>query len=686
MNILIRKLLFKDNMTVLFRLSTLCLFIIFNFSATTQNVHYDTINRQNTDTLNLLSSPLNEVVVTGQINQSRLFESVNSFLLISNKDIKDNASNNLADILSYQALFDLDFDPFLGSSLSIQGMQGNNINILVDGVPIIGRKGTQIDLSQINLSNIDRIEVLKGPASVAYGTNSTGGVINLISKNNLNNQIQLETYLESIGVSKLGLNFDRKFAKHNIHFNFGRYYFTGYGDNDTRSKDWRSKNQYFGDFHWKTKIKNIDLFVKKSIFTELIIDLGNENFFPFQGTAIDSHYLTYRDHNYLKLNNSSHDNYSWNTIFSFSKTRFINEQYTVDLELDEMIQTQDSQYNTEDMFQSIYNRYEFNYFDSDKLKIQSGLDLNYDYVEGSRIQEGGSEIYMLSFFTQANLKWSDLLNSKIGLRIPYNSIYTTPIIPSLNFKFDLASELQLRLSYSKGFRSPSIKELFMEFVDVNHNIIGNSNLAAEKSHSFQSSLNYILSQDTDKYIALNIEAFMNNLENKISLAQIQDSNGYTYYNINNSKYYGINSSVNSKFTINSTLLSTIDIMWNIFTIKNDAFDYKKPKQNISIAYGYEYIKCDCGFNINWKMKSDYEFQTLLENDEFVTYTQDGYQLLNFNLFKRFSNINSSIYIGVKNLFNVTDINYAMQEENHSTSFSTISWGRTYFMQLTWQPF
>ena len=112
MNILARKLLFKDNMTVFFRLSTLCLFIFFTFSAKTQNVQYDTINRSNIDTLNLISSPLNEVVVTGQIHQSGLFESVNSFLLISNKDIQDNASNNLADILSYQALFDLDFACF----------------------------------------------------------------------------------------------------------------------------------------------------------------------------------------------------------------------------------------------------------------------------------------------------------------------------------------------------------------------------------------------------------------------------------------------------------------------------------------------------------------------------------------------------------------------------------------------
>ena len=59
-----------------------------------------------------------------------------------------------------------------------------------DGIPIIGRKGGQIDISQLNLSNIEKIEIVRGPSSVSYGTNSTGGVINLITKRRIDkNQI-----------------------------------------------------------------------------------------------------------------------------------------------------------------------------------------------------------------------------------------------------------------------------------------------------------------------------------------------------------------------------------------------------------------------------------------------------------------------------------------------------------------
>ena len=78
-------------------------------------------------------------------------------------------------MLNTQALFDIQFDQSLGSALSI-GMDTNNVNILVDGIPILGRRGGQIDLGQVNLSNVDRVEILKGPA-VSYGTNSTGGLL-----------------------------------------------------------------------------------------------------------------------------------------------------------------------------------------------------------------------------------------------------------------------------------------------------------------------------------------------------------------------------------------------------------------------------------------------------------------------------------------------------------------------------
>src|SRR5690606_8167852 len=73
-------------------------------------------------------------------------------------------------------------DGVLGSSLSIMGVSGENIKIMIDGVPIIGRLDGSIDLSQISLNDIERIEIIEGPLSTVYGTNALGGTINLITK------------------------------------------------------------------------------------------------------------------------------------------------------------------------------------------------------------------------------------------------------------------------------------------------------------------------------------------------------------------------------------------------------------------------------------------------------------------------------------------------------------------------
>jgi len=211
----------------------------------------DTIINTYNDTITLLvkksKTPLDEVVVTAQIGEESVYKSVNSFIILSKKKIQEHASNNLVDLLNTQALFDIQIDPTLGSGLSIQGMNGNNVNILVDGIPLIGRKGGQIDLSQINLSNVDRVEILKGPAAVSYGTNSTGGVINLITNTSISDLVTVNSYFESIGVSQYNISAKKNVKNQNLQFNIGSYDFSGYNTDSVRSKEWNPKKQKFGE-------------------------------------------------------------------------------------------------------------------------------------------------------------------------------------------------------------------------------------------------------------------------------------------------------------------------------------------------------------------------------------------------------------------------------------------------------
>lgn len=67
------------------------------------------------------------------------------------------------------------------SSLFVRGGQGNYVRVLLDGAPL-NEPGGAIDLGALTLDNIERVEIVRGPASVLYGADAVTGVIQLISR------------------------------------------------------------------------------------------------------------------------------------------------------------------------------------------------------------------------------------------------------------------------------------------------------------------------------------------------------------------------------------------------------------------------------------------------------------------------------------------------------------------------
>ena len=68
------------------------------------------------------------------------------------------------------------------TDFELMGMSGNNVKILMDGIPMIDRGSTKQSLSQLDVNRIERVEIVEGPMSVVYGTDALAGVINIITK------------------------------------------------------------------------------------------------------------------------------------------------------------------------------------------------------------------------------------------------------------------------------------------------------------------------------------------------------------------------------------------------------------------------------------------------------------------------------------------------------------------------
>ena len=153
---------------------------------------FDTVNPGESVTLSMKPKiqEMNEVVVTAQYSPQRVDKSIYKVKVINSLQIEQKAANNLTDLLSSELNIRISQDGALGTSMSLQGLSGENVKFLVDGVPVIGRMNGNIDISQLNLYNVDHIEVIEGPMSVVYGSNALAGVINIITKENKSTRVK----------------------------------------------------------------------------------------------------------------------------------------------------------------------------------------------------------------------------------------------------------------------------------------------------------------------------------------------------------------------------------------------------------------------------------------------------------------------------------------------------------------
>lgn len=133
---------------------------------------------------------LQEVIVSASRQQTKLEETPRSVSVISGNQIASGSYNSVADLLAKQAgvyLVGANQVPGSNQSLFLRGANSNQVVVMIDGVRITdpSTPNNVIDLSELSLTNVDRIEIVSGAHSTMYGGSSVGGVVNIITKNRL---------------------------------------------------------------------------------------------------------------------------------------------------------------------------------------------------------------------------------------------------------------------------------------------------------------------------------------------------------------------------------------------------------------------------------------------------------------------------------------------------------------------
>jgi outer membrane receptor for ferrienterochelin and colicins len=652
------------------------------------------------------SKSLEEVIVTGQHKPQSLKNSVYQVKLINEKRIKLSGATNIQQVLNTQLGFRFSNDNTLGTTdVAINGMSGRNVKILLDGVPVLDRFDARVSLSQIDINTIEKIEIVEGPMSVSFGSDAMAGVINIITKKgNLNSlSLNMRVQEETAGKEYHALNykgnhtqsFNISTKKNNLYFTAGITHndFNGFGgDEYGREKTWLPKNQLLGNAKIGYKNTKLDIYYRVDGLAEKITDRNKINYET--AIALDQKFITDRILHQVQSNYTINDKLTLNSFLAFTNLQRSTKTYYHDFVKNiDSIGTGDGQQDVSKL-NSVSFKNTLQYTFSSKLSFQPGLDINHEKVSGDRVL-GTPTIDDYAFFLSAEYKPTSKINIRPGFRLIKNSKFTAPpIIPSINTKFVLAKNVDMRLSYGVGFRAPALRELFFQFVDVNHNIVGNPNLKAETSNSLNGSLSWTVPNLKTVSLTTTLNGFYNAFREQIQL--IQNANNllqYSYYNIEKAKTKGfsIDNKINVKsleanvgftytglqrqFTEDATKIITSNFLWTPEVNANITYRLNKIKTTLGLFYKFVGVKPD--------LRND---PTGREPGLFPTSTS-SYNLADFTITTN-AHKNFTVNAGIKNIFDVSAVNsntvISSNLSHNNSNALLVSYGRSYFVGLVFQ--
>ena len=647
---------------------------------------------------------LSEVIVTGQYKPQSARASVYQVRTISKERIKQQGATKLQDVLNTELNIRFSQDVATGGSdITMLGLKGQNVKILVDGLPMTGRQGTsnEININQIDINSIERIEIVEGPMSVIYGADALAGVINIITKKaaaaklSVTARLHEETVGNEYNLSQQGIHnqyagFTWRHKKWEIGGGFTHNYFGGWKDTASgRELVWHKRDQLMANGFIGYHLSKFNIRYRIDGLDEIITNPGNFQTFPDQVTgehlAYDQEYLTNRVMH--QLQSSYFVNSDLNFQLQSSYTDYSRQVFSTTVSEQTGKTSLDMGTGRQSVvdFTGFTARALMNYRLSKTFTFQPGIDINLDRGEGERLKSGTNKVNDYALFVTWEITPSKNINIRPGLRFIENSVYDAPpVIPSINTKFGLTSNIDLRIAYARGFRSPSLRELYFNFFDASHQIIGNPDLKAETSHSFTGSLNW--KQDVSGkgvYTAV-ISGFYNSVKNLIDYAvSANDPNIFILTNVSDSKTAGVNFNSTAKCKQwNVAAGFGYTGFYNDYSATDESFPQMQWSAEVTSTIGYSFKNIGLNANLFYKFTGKRPYYAVNSNQEVVLTEQEGYHMADLTVNKKIFNY-LSINAGLRNLFDVDRITsrYAGGGTHGSNGVRNLATGRSFFVGL-----
>lgn len=686
------------------------------FNITIRHVAYQPLKRKISAgevSINLmpLTGQLSEVVVTGQFEPQSIDRSVHTVKAISRERIEAQGAIDLADVLSNNLNITLTPNKANGrTGVSMLGLDGQYVKILVDGIPFpsIDGNGNNVDITQINMNSIERIEIVEGPMAVNYGANAMAGVINLITKNKPTNSISLQ---EETVRSEYGLNRGRHIQSVSLGHAFGekvtvladfqRNDFQGFqstfmgedhAENDgLRGYDWHPKLQHGANASIGYRTDGFRARYRFSYFDQKL-DIFNRVVHPDEHPSsgvtnpfsLDDRSETTRLAHTLTLQGRIGKQLTYNVVSSYNGVEA--EQMTLRKRI--LTGVEEEVINSDiSLLKSVTSRGTLNNLGWKRFQLELGYEYTYEKIDGATIEEGTQDLDNLAGFASVEWEAAKDLIIRPGLRVMHNTFYPTPLIYSMNVKYKMPFDLDVRLAFGRSYRTPNITELFFFFVDANHNVTGNPDLSPEDGHG--------ISLDLKKNIRLGslvgfstLKAFRNDIQDQITLGVVnQNPLQFRYINIEEFKSQGVSFSNRLEWQ-NISLTAGVSYIgrYNRLVREESSLEDFLYSTEVNINASYAFRKPDIHLALFYKHTGPV-FQYILDQEtgDFRRGTTNSFNWLDFTTTWN-ANDHLSLQGGVKNILDIRDVPTTSGVAGaHSEAPNSVglTYGRSFFLRASY---
>ena len=459
----------------------------------------------------------------------------------------------------------------------IRGLSGNRVLVYAQGVRLENQQfGDEHGLG-LNDEGIESAEVIKGPASLLYGSDALGGVLYLNPERFALANTTKTTFSQKLFSNTLGSNSSVGFKTSTENWKFlGRISSNFHSDYKTankqrvtntrfREKDFKlglgyNSTSYTNEFRYNYNSSKLG--ITEGIGTQTKSSLPEE---PYQ--QIDNHIFSLHNHFFFKNSKLDVDlGYIFNDRNEFEE-HHEDEHDDHDDDGDDHDDHDDDEHHEDEAPALRLKLKTFNYnlkyhFPTFKNGIESILGLqgmsqtNKNF--GEEILIPNAKINDIGVFYTGNKQW-EKSSLQAGIRFDTRSLTTekhivvhedeehifnpldknyTSFTASLGYKFELFDKITTRINTASGFRAPNLAELTSNGVHhgTNRFEVGNANLANEKNIQLDISLEY----KTD-HIEFFGNGFYNHLNDYIYLTPtgaIEDGAPVFEYTQNDAKLYG----------------------------------------------------------------------------------------------------------------------------------------------------